>query len=314
MLPIVLFTCLLNVIRSQLTGGAVPEQIQYVLHSVLATIAEPIAIHHPLGFSVGDTPICDNISLVCSIHRTGFPTEIVVSYATILLPARPTVIFQCVAPPPAQSPYSYILGGQAAWDQSVLPANQSLCSHQCNARSVCSSTSTWSTLLSSGMAVPMYMSDVLLTDLLPGATYMYAPGSWSNFTAAATANVTYNFTVPLLPCQAVASDGSCRSYTVRTAAIVADLGYANSLTVPQLIKDVVSGKFDLLIHAGDFAYDFTTTSGATGNNYMNMMEPATARLPYSMCIILLEFFLLHYAIKFVCCSDRSGEPRVQVRL
>ena len=36
----------------------------------------------------------------------------------------------------------------------------------------------------------------------------------------------------------------------------------------------------MVIHVGDHAYNFETTGGAVGNNYMKAIEPIAARVPY----------------------------------
>mmetsp|Transcript_33970 Transcript_33970/g.59193 ORF Transcript_33970/g.59193 Transcript_33970/m.59193 type:complete len:458 (-) Transcript_33970:59-1432(-) len=42
----------------------------------------------------------------------------------------------------------------------------------------------------------------------------------------------------------------------------------------------VLGKFDALLHAGDYGYDLSSLNGTMGDKFMTSMEPVIARLPY----------------------------------
>ena len=47
-------------------------------------------------------------------------------------------------------------------------------------------------------------------------------------------------------------------------AVYADMGYENDESLPFLITDAMNGGFDVIIHAGDFAYDFDTVRKKKG--------------------------------------------------
>jgi hypothetical protein len=38
--------------------------------------------------------------------------------------------------------------------------------------------------------------------------------------------------------------------------VYGDLGYANGQSIPRLVQEVNSGNYDVMLHVGDFAYDF----------------------------------------------------------
>lgn len=59
-----------------------------------------------------------------------------------------------------------------------------------------------------------------------------------------------------LPCFAAGT--ACKARWLRPQAsllVVGDLGYANSQTLPDLLKEAEGGGFDALLHVGDIAYD-----------------------------------------------------------
>lgn len=43
----------------------------------------------------------------------------------------------------------------------------------------------------------------------------------------------------------------------------------------------VAGEFDVLLHAGDFAYDLDTDVGRVGDGYMRQLQPIIAQRPYN---------------------------------
>ncbi len=44
--------------------------------------------------------------------------------------------------------------------------------------------------------------------------------------------------------------------------VVGDLGFYNSQTVPDLVREVHGGQYDALLHIGDLAYDLQVRRGA----------------------------------------------------
>lgn len=59
----------------------------------------------------------------------------------------------------------------------------------------------------------------------------------------------------------------------------ADFGLKNDVSLKTLIADSEAGGFDYVVHAGDFAYDLDSSSSATGNGFMNAVQPYLARRP-----------------------------------
>ena len=55
-------------------------------------------------------------------------------------------------------------------------------------------------------------------------------------------------------------------------AIFADFGYVNDESVNSLYADVEANAFDIVILAGDQAYDLDSNGGETGNSFMRMQE------------------------------------------
>lgn len=67
-------------------------------------------------------------------------------------------------------------------------------------------------------------------------------------------------------------------------AFYGDLGLVNAQSVPRLIKDVDEGRYDFIIHNGDFAYDLNTNNGRYGDEFMREIEPIAARVPYQTSV------------------------------
>ena len=63
-------------------------------------------------------------------------------------------------------------------------------------------------------------------------------------------------------------------------AILADFGFVNDVAMDALLSQVAAGAFDAVIHAGDLAYNLQDSMGAVGNDFMNAISPAVARVPY----------------------------------
>jgi hypothetical protein len=61
-----------------------------------------------------------------------------------------------------------------------------------------------------------------------------------------------------------------------TVAVFADFGVNDGFGLAQLAADAASGVFDLVLHAGDFAYDFPTGNSANGNFFMSRASTSYA--------------------------------------
>eukprot|EP01083_Nonionella_stella_P276388 939093_1 len=66
--------------------------------------------------------------------------------------------------------------------------------------------------------------------------------------------------------------------------IYGDLGvWGLSNVVDLLSKEAENEDIDTLIHVGDFAYDMYQEDGTRGDEFMNMVQPIAARVPYMVC-------------------------------
>ena len=66
-------------------------------------------------------------------------------------------------------------------------------------------------------------------------------------------------------------------------AIIGDLGAQNAISLPYLEEKIHENQLDLVIHAGDFAYDLRDDSGFQGDRFMTEIEPVAAFVPYMTC-------------------------------
>lgn len=67
-------------------------------------------------------------------------------------------------------------------------------------------------------------------------------------------------------------------------ALYGDLGLKNAQSVPRLSQHVDESRYDLIIHNGDFAYDLNTDLGRYGDEFMRLIEPIAARVPYQTSV------------------------------
>jgi len=107
----------------------------------------------------------------------------------------------------------------------------------------------------------MCMHDAVMTGLAPNTRYYYAING-------------RNFSFVNAP----ARQGG------KIYAIYADFGLANDVSLADLVNEAAAGSFDAVIHGGDIAYDLQSYSGATGNSFMNAVEPFAAAMPVMMCV------------------------------
>ncbi|XP_077997692.1 acid phosphatase type 7-like [Glandiceps talaboti] len=108
---------------------------------------------------------------------------------------------------------------------------------------------------------------VKITGLTPNQRYIYHCGSDYGWSAV------YYFTAM--------KDGT--DWSPRFA-IFGDMGNVNAQSVPALQEETQKGHFDAILHVGDFAYDFDSDDGQTGDEFMRQVEPIAAYLPYMVCV------------------------------
>ena len=66
-----------------------------------------------------------------------------------------------------------------------------------------------------------------------------------------------------------------------TVALFGDLGTYYNISVPKLTQLAKRGEIDLVIQAGDMAYDLNLDLGKMGDKYMNLIQPIASRVPYN---------------------------------
>jgi len=108
------------------------------------------------------------------------------------------------------------------------------------------------------------MNAAFMGVLSPNTTYFYQVGSdaegWS----------------------AVFSFVNAPSARPHIACLYADFGYGNDVSMPTIIADAAAGGFDIVLHAGDVAYDLDSSSSQVGNEFMNAIQPYAASKPYML--------------------------------
>lgn len=126
-----------------------------------------------------------------------------------------------------------------------------------------------STLFTDGGSLhrKMYIHRVLLANLIPDELYQYHCGSNDGWSAV------YWFRT--------IQDGT--DWSPRFA-IYGDLGNVNAQSVPRLQEEAQNGKYDVILHVGDFAYDFDTNNAKVGDEFMRQIEPVAAYVPYMTCV------------------------------
>lgn len=107
------------------------------------------------------------------------------------------------------------------------------------------------------------MNAAYMTGLLPATTYFYQVGSDAEGWSA-----TFSFV------------NQPEAAAPPVFAVFADFGFGNDISMSDIIADAAAGGFDMILHAGDVAYDLDSGNSQTGNSYMNAIQPATATKPY----------------------------------
>lgn len=112
----------------------------------------------------------------------------------------------------------------------------------------------------------IYMHRVKLEGLTPGSGYDYRVGSSDGWSAL------YNFN----------ATKAGTAWQPRFA-IYGDLGVDNAQSLSKLQKEVQGGRYDAILHVGDFAYNMESDNSQVGDRFMNQIEPMAAYVPYMTC-------------------------------
>jgi len=118
------------------------------------------------------------------------------------------------------------------------------------------------------MTAPLRLHNVVLTGLRPRTTYCYTFGAGAG---ASQLGEAFNFT-----------SGPTRPGGSKTYAIFADLGLDQDIALPALYAAAAAGQYDAIVSSGDYAYDMSSNYGQTGNEFMQAMQPITARIPMNV--------------------------------
>jgi len=68
-----------------------------------------------------------------------------------------------------------------------------------------------------------------------------------------------------------------------TFAVYGDLGHDNDEIIPLIKEEVQKNHFDVILHVGDFAYDFEDDNARVGDSFMNDIQSIAAQVPYMTC-------------------------------
>jgi hypothetical protein len=121
-----------------------------------------------------------------------------------------------------------------------------------------------------------YMNNVELSSLEAGTSYKYRIGDGSDDKWS----VWYEFTNgPYSRSDFVRKGDSNPASADGVAAVYADLGVFNGLSMDRLKKEATEGVYDYSVHIGDIAYDLYAEGSAVGNEFMELMASVTQRYP-----------------------------------
>ena len=115
----------------------------------------------------------------------------------------------------------------------------------------------------------IYLHDALLVGLTVNTRYYYRVGN-----AVSGWSAVYDFDtkidVPNTPVDII---------------VYGDMGSTNSdRTISKLKSELAGGFSSLILHTGDFAYDLHDHDGIVGDEFMNMIQPVAAYVPYMVCV------------------------------
>ncbi|KAF7242251.1 Acid phosphatase type 7 [Varanus komodoensis] len=136
-----------------------------------------------------------------------------------------------------------------------------------------------------------FIHHVSLEGLEPGQRYAYRCGSEQGWSRP------YSFQALLN-----GSDWSPRF------AVFGDLGQVNPQSLPRLQHETEMGLYDVVLHAGDFAYDLDTEDALVGDAFMRTIEPVAASVPYMTCPGNHEqkYNFSNYRARFSMPGDTEG--------
>lgn len=142
---------------------------------------------------------------------------------------------------------------------------------------------------SSGLSARFGTSALSLSSVAPAVSTNFTGNGWTAVMNAAymgglSPNTTYFYQVgsDAEGWSAVFSFVNAPSARPHIACVYADFGYGNDVSMPTIIADAAAGGFDIVLHAGDVAYDLDSSSSQVGNEFMNAIQPYAASKPYML--------------------------------
>ena len=142
-----------------------------------------------------------------------------------------------------------------------------------------------------------WMHEAEMPSLTPATTYYYS--IFTNGSSATAASDLFNFST--------ISTTAGYSTPLRIA-MYGDYGLLNDRSHDRLEAESLAGNLDLIIHAGDFAYNLDDEDGDRGDKFMNMQQTFLAHTPMQVCAGNHEdaYNFSHYRARFHMPGDDSG--------
>jgi acid phosphatase type 7 len=146
-----------------------------------------------------------------------------------------------------------------------------------------------------------YLYRAVLTGLEPGRHYYYQVGSPKNY---CTRKEGTQWFAPIAT--------RSTSFHPLRLAIYGDFGVINDQSETLLTRTVQSGGVDMILHAGDIAYNLHYHDGKTGDQFMQQIEPLATRVPYMVAPGNHEEYqnFSHYQHRFSMPGAESGSNTV----
>lgn len=142
-----------------------------------------------------------------------------------------------------------------------------------------------------------YLYRGILTGLEPGSRYYYQVGSPKNYCSLRESNQWFD------PVPSRSTD-----FRPLHLAIYGDYGVVNDQSQQLLEDKVTGGEVDMILHAGDIAYNLHYHDGGRGDDFMNQIQTLATRVPYMVAPGNHEEYqnFSHYKKRFAMPSNESG--------
>ena len=136
-----------------------------------------------------------------------------------------------------------------------------------------------------------YNHHVVIKNMFPNTTYEYYVGTDKHWSDKLYIRVPHN-----IPDKKF------------SFVVYADYGYTNDVSTSAIENIVLDGRVDMVMHAGDMAYDLNTYNGTMGDSFMRMIQPFSSRVPYQVCPGNHEYIdnFTHYKSRFTLPGDSDG--------